>query len=302
MEKITCYLCGADNYAVLFPGNVEETNLTAEHLTARKGNITKEVSYRWVRCSVCGLVYANPAPDMEMLTQLYAKSDQSDYGDETDNIAATYGKYLRKHRELVLNKRRALDVGAGNGFFLRTLLDFGFDSVVGIEPSVIACQNAPSDLRPLLVNKMFNSSDFDSGTFDLVSCFQTIEHVPDPNNLLASIAELLAPDGIVYCVAHNFGSFGVKILGAKHPIINAGHLTLFDDSTISAMFAKYFDVVTVFPVRNKYSVRYWLSLLPLSENLKSGIARYLATFGLDKANLSMSLGNMGVIAKKKANS
>jgi SAM-dependent methyltransferase len=299
MINLACYLCGANDYSVLFPGNSETITLTADHVAARKGNVTKEVSYNWVKCCQCGLVYANPAPSAEVLANVYAASDQSAYGDETKNIAATYGRYLHNFRSSVTNKRNALDIGAGDGFFLRTLLAFGFENVVGIEPSVTACENANDDVRPFLINKMFDENDFAPESFDLISCFQTLEHVPDPNALLANMAHILAPDGVIYCVAHNFGSFGVKVLGAKHPIVNAGHLTLFDKTTITAIFAKYFDVIDVFPVRNKYSILYWLSLVPMSDTLKTKLTALFVHLGIARLNLTMSLGNMGIIAKKR---
>jgi SAM-dependent methyltransferase len=299
MNHIGCYLCGANDYTVLFPGNFNNSELTTDHVTARKGNVTKEISYRWVKCRRCNLVYANPAPDVEMLAQLYATSDQSEYNDETKNIAATYGAYLYKYGNNIANKNLALDIGAGNGFFLRTLLDFGYTKVIGIEPSVKACLNAPDDVRPFLLNKMFSEEYFAPESLDFISCFQTLEHVPDPNALLVSISRLLAPEGIIYCIAHNFGSLGVRIFGEKHPIVNAGHLTLFDDKTIAAMFAKYFDVIAVFPIRNKYSIRYWLSLVPLNEKVKTILVKMCSLVDIDRASLTMSLGNMGIIAKKR---
>lgn len=299
MHTTSCYLCSADNYKVLYPGSDPSIQLSSEHISARQGTINKVFSYSWVRCNNCGLVYANPIPDAENLAYLYAKSDQGNYTDENENLLYTYGKYLDKHASQIRKFGTAVDIGAGNGFFLNKLKSYGYANVIGIEPSATACASASPDIRPLLRNSMFSKNDFKPDSVDFISCFQTLEHIPRPDLLLESFSRILAPEGIIYCVAHDFGTLGVRLLGARHPIVNAGHLTLFDKQTARKMFTRYFDVISIFSISNRYSLQYWLTLLPVSDRIKNLLMRGSHVVGIDKFALSMSLGNMGIIARKR---
>jgi SAM-dependent methyltransferase len=227
-------------------------------------------------------------------------SNQGEYISEDDNLARSYGRYLQKYiGSLRSNRGLAVDVGAGTGFFLPELLKAGFSQVVGIEPSAEAVAMAPANIRSLITCGLFTGDTFPEGTVDFISCFQTLEHIPSPDKLVADFAKALAPGGLVYCIAHDFGSFGVKLAGSRHPIVNAGHLVLFDRKTIRALFEKHFSVIDVFPIVNRYSVRYWLSLVPLPDRIKSAVTAILDRTGLSKVNLSLSMGNMGIIAKKR---
>ena len=67
MKSTKCYLCGMDDTSMLFNGSKPEIELNVNHLAARKGSINKEYSYNWVKCKVCGLVYANPIPEEKTL-------------------------------------------------------------------------------------------------------------------------------------------------------------------------------------------------------------------------------------------
>jgi len=299
MQNTLCTLCYSNDYTVIFPGNSSAINLLPEHVAARKGNINKVFSYNWVRCNKCGLVYANPIPDENILSAIYVASDQGCYSDETVNLSYTYEKYLIAHSGAIENRGIALDVGAGTGFFLRSLKNFGFFTVVGIEPSATTYASAAPDIKPYLRNTMFIENDLTPESFDLISCFQTLEHVISPDQLLAGFSRLLAPKGIIYSVAHNFGSLGVKLLGARHPIVNAGHLTLFDMETIRKMFEKFFDVVDVFPISNRYSLAYWLTLFPFPDKIRKAFLACSRALRIDCLPLTMSLGNMGIIARKR---
>ena len=281
MNENVCYLCGSNDRSTIYCGSNDAFKVREEHLEARKGAITQEFSYNWVRCQKCGLVYATSVPKRKVLERLYAASDQGDYGDEEGNLAFTYGKYLKKYESLITRKNKALDIGAGTGFFLRVLMENGFKSVTGIEPSVSACSAAKDDVKPLLQNRSFDVKNYDPGTFDFISCFQTLEHMNDVNEFMGDLFSLLSPGGILYCVCHNFASLGVKLLGRRHPAINVAHLVLFDRSTLSKMVSQHLEVLATFNVRNRYSLAYLNSLLPI-EVIKLGVDWCLRTLGLSR--------------------
>ena len=301
MLTVKCHLCGTDDYRVVFPGNSRQLTLRAEHIAAREGGITQQYRHNWVRCNRCGLVYVNPAPDPQELEALYRESDQSGYDQEVDNVVYTYSRYLSRYLNLLPDRALALEVGAGDGFFLKAMLDLGFQKVVGFEPSTPSYQKAPPEIRPHIINGPFAEDALAPGSVDLITCFQTLEHLPTPGKTLAGFSRLLRPGGLVMVVAHNFDSLGVRLLGVRHPIVNAGHLALFDPLTLRKIFASHFEVIDVFKIVNRYSLHYWLSLVPVNERLKARMGRAVSSLGLSSLTLALSLGNMAIVARKLGN-
>jgi SAM-dependent methyltransferase len=70
-----------------------------------------------------------------------------------------------------------LDWGGGNGLMARMLIDRGYRSVISYDPFYGDYPPAPDQ------------------TFQLVTCFEVIEHVPDQRGLFAELARRVAPDG-----------------------------------------------------------------------------------------------------------
>jgi SAM-dependent methyltransferase len=75
---------------------------------------------------------------------------------------------------------RVLDYGGGNDTFCATLRGAGFPVAVTFDPFVPEYATAPE------------------GRFDLVTSFETFEHMPDPVAGIAAIAELAAEPGLVF--------------------------------------------------------------------------------------------------------
>ncbi len=95
--------------------------------------------------------------------------------------------------------RRVLDVGSGEGYGAAWLATRA-ESVVGVDIAPDAVDHANSAygtdrLRFRVGDAMaLDAADFSA---DLVVCFETIEHVGDPGRVVAEIARVLAPGGLV---------------------------------------------------------------------------------------------------------
>lgn len=91
--------------------------------------------------------------------------------------------------------RRVLDAASGEGYGTAMLAEAGAESVAGVDISAEAVAAAREryglDYREADVAKL----PFEDGAFDLVVCFETIEHVEAPERVLAELRRVLAPDG-----------------------------------------------------------------------------------------------------------
>ncbi len=138
------------------------------------------------------------------------------------------------HRAMHLPVRtggRLLEVGCGTGDLLAGVRDLGW-TVTGVDfdPAAVAVARR----RGLSVQEGdLASQGFADGSFDAVTMFHLIEHVPDPGALLAECRRVLAPGGRIVVVTPNPRSrghrlFAVSWMGLDPP----RHLHLFPPETL----------------------------------------------------------------------
>ena len=88
-------------------------------------------------------------------------------------------------------KTRILDVGCGDGTFLKHLSGIGFKSLLGIDP-ILERSSEPTDgLR--LSQQELSETD---GEWDVIVFNHSFEHMEQPETVLKNVQRLLAPDGV----------------------------------------------------------------------------------------------------------
>lgn len=119
--------------------------------------------------------------------------------------------------------RRALDVGCGGGLLAEGMARRGA-RVTGIDLAPAALEVArlhsldagiDVDYREVAVEVLAAA---EPGSFDLVTCLEMLEHVPDPAGVLQAIAQLVRPGGDVVCstINRNPKAFALAIVGAEY--------------------------------------------------------------------------------------
>lgn len=250
--------------------------------------------FRLVACHSCDLLFASPAPAAGALAAAYQQADY-DSGDEAAQAARTYIALVRAIGPRLAHASSALDIGAGDGAFLAELLNAGFTDVAGVEPSEAPRLAAPEAIRPLIQPGTFAASAFEGRRFDLVTCFQTIEHVHDPRELCRDVYGLLKPGGAFLLVGHNRRSLSAHLLGRRSPIFDIEHLQLFSPASLHLLLGGAgFTDVSVRPVLNRYPVRYWLRLAPVPAALKTRALRALQG-DLGGFSVTLPAGNLAAL-------
>jgi 2-polyprenyl-6-hydroxyphenyl methylase/3-demethylubiquinone-9 3-methyltransferase len=129
--------------------------------------------------------------------------------------------YIAERAEL--KGAKALDVGCGGGLLSEALARKGA-SVSGIDLAeggiAVARQHAAEagldiDYRQIDAASLAVEQP---GTFDIVTCLELLEHVPDPGALVMACSRLARPGGTVFfsTINRNPKSFVLAILGAEH--------------------------------------------------------------------------------------
>jgi len=202
-----------------------------------------------LECTDCGLVYVTPRLSSEALAEVYGasywKSDNpknrgySDYAKDGPLYLKTFQRRMALVNKWVHGKSRVIDIGCAAGFFIQVMAEHGHD-VLGIEPSAPIAEHAKQAVGAdrILIG------DLDSvpkhciapGTFDLVTMWDVIEHIPDPQQTLHHVRQLLAPGGKLLLETQNVSSHWARMLGRRwHHYKHEEHLYHFTPQTIERL-------------------------------------------------------------------
>jgi 2-polyprenyl-3-methyl-5-hydroxy-6-metoxy-1,4-benzoquinol methylase len=278
----------------LYPQTFKDEDINADVFSARR--VTEHFHYKMVKCSRTGLVFSRDILPDSILEKLYADSKVT-FSEYTDIIRKDYWKPLEKFSDII-RKGAALEIGCSNGFFLEELKKQGFKEVHGCEPGKEAKDIAPDSVKKNIHTGFFTNEVYKDNTFDLICCFQTLDHLSDPLGILSTCYNKLKPGGLIYIIVHNVDGLQAKIFGEKSPIIDVEHIYLFNPKTLSKAVEKAgFKTVKTFPIKNSYPMEYWISHAPLP--FKKQFHSIFKILGLNKIRIPLSLGNMGIVAVKK---
>jgi SAM-dependent methyltransferase len=105
--------------------------------------------------------------------------------------------------------RRVLDAGCGLGYGARMLRRAGAAEVVGVDVAESVVEVASAEAEPGLRFEVgdVGGLDFEDGRFDLVVCFEVIEHVQDQQRVIGELVRVLAADGILVISSPNRASY-----------------------------------------------------------------------------------------------
>jgi SAM-dependent methyltransferase len=290
-----CAICGPGIAAnELYPANFGVDDITPARFSARR--LPDRVHYRMVRCNRCGLVRSDPVLDEATLGHLYAEST-FDYEAETNNLKATYGRYLSRLRRLGGRQESLLEVGCGDGFFLEQALQQGYTRVRGVEPSSAAIAGASPQVRDQIVCDVMRPGLFADGEFDAVCMFQVFDHVPHPEVVLTACRAALRPGGLILCLNHNVESVSAHVMRERSPIIDIEHTYLYSPTTMRRIFkAGGFTVLEQGHVNNTYSIGYVVHLMPMPKRAKDLALGTMSRSRIGRLSVPVPLGNLYLIA------
>jgi SAM-dependent methyltransferase len=148
-----------------------------------------------------------------------------------------------RHLRLERRGERLLDIGCGNGEFVRVARRLGWDAE-GLDPDPVAAAVGGTMGLPITVGCL-PKIDYPDASFAVVTMSHSIEHLHDPVASLREIRRILKPGGIVWIATPNLSSAGRKVFGADWVGLDPPrHLVLFtDDSLISTLYRAGFDQI-----------------------------------------------------------
>jgi len=187
-EHVCCNLCGGDDAQL--------------YHQERIGYFDKILDFAVVRCRRCGLVYTNPRLADHNATYLLAsRSEPQIIERHGRRKSAVYEQALNEIQGLLrqqgLNRQiRLLDLGCGSGHFLAAAKKQGFE-VYGIEPAFVPAEYAKNHFDLPVIRNDILDADLPENSFDVITAWDVIEHVSDPQRMLRQCTRWLKDDGIM---------------------------------------------------------------------------------------------------------
>lgn len=260
------------------------------------------------RCGGCGLTFMWPMP--KETAQVYSADYFSgakdgfgyvDYDEDKSAMADTFISCLETIKEFSPNKGRLLDVGAATGYFLKKAGMLGWETV-GVEISDYAAQKARATGLDVKTGTLENVQ-FEVGSFDAVTMWDVLEHLPNPKNELDKIYRLLKKGGILAINTPDAGSFFAKIMGKRwHLLVPPEHLVYFNPKNLTEVLKQSgFTVLKFNKIGKKFTVQYIIQTLSRWQNISiwNKILKYSNSIGVAKFHIPINLrDNFFIVAKK----
>jgi 2-polyprenyl-3-methyl-5-hydroxy-6-metoxy-1,4-benzoquinol methylase len=194
--KKFCFLCGSNEWIV--------------HLRLD--------SYIILKCRGCGLGHTFPTPADERYTEINTAiytipKRKTIYEAHWKDLINRYNNFLEQIEELQPQPYlKLLDVGCSLGYFLDVARERGFKSY-GVEVSKDTSQYAREKLGLNVFCGTLEVAQFPDKTFDVITLWDVIEHVPDPINLLREVRRIMKDDGLIALQSPNMESVIAQMTG-----------------------------------------------------------------------------------------
>ena len=124
--------------------------------------------------------------DINKLSKIYDKdyyengiaTNKSNYVNYSWDRLEKYFQRTANYIKEVFSPATVLDVGCAKGYLVKALTELNIDAK-GIDPSKYAISEADEDIKDLLQNDIVQAIKYDDNSFDLVTCFDVMEHIPE---------------------------------------------------------------------------------------------------------------------------
>ena len=252
-----CRLCGS-------------TNLSKRGL--KRGKF-RPLDFHFYECRSCSFLFVAPILGPEIYDDRYYRGEGPDplvdYESEYTNYAVTPRNYefldlyrlAKDHFEknpvaLTGELIRWLDFGCGAGGLLKFLRDHKtvrvYDQERKIEASGYDVGSYAEKLSTIDHLKIWDWQELEklpAGHFQIITCIEVVEHLPEPLSVIELLARLLAPDGLLLLTTGNLRSPLAKLLGIGFPYcVPEIHVSYF--TPISLRYA--YDRVGLRPVKVQF--------------------------------------------------
>jgi len=249
------------------------------HFITVKDNSVSSETFELYKDHMLDMLITSPKPADDELGRYY---ESDDYISHTDGKRSLFEKAYQFVKNIALKnklklinslqsqKGELLDIGTGTGDFLMTAKNDGWKTT-GIEPSRKAKEIASNKG----VNFADSTNQLQDHSFDVITMWHVLEHVPNLEEQIVELKRLLKPNGNIIIAVPNFNSYDAKHYGEFWAAYDVPrHLWHFSKTAIKLLFEK--KQLQLFKVLPMKFDAFYVSLL--SEKYKTGKMNFIAAF------------------------
>jgi SAM-dependent methyltransferase len=246
-QPVGCLLCQADDPVGLFEAK--------DRLHGIQGTFT------YVQCRRCGLVYMNPQVVPEDLGSLYPADYEAHGAAEKAGGFAIHRVQQRLRRRpgfdrlsrglvnvkipwpiyrTLTSESRVLDVGCGAGSFLAQVRQDRGCQVYGVDVSGAAARRAKTLHGIEVFEGALPDAPFPESSFDVITAWWSLEHMPDPLATVSRMYRLLKDGGHCFLGLPNFCSINARWFKSRWFHLDPPrHLSIWTPRTATQMLQEY---------------------------------------------------------------
>jgi 2-polyprenyl-3-methyl-5-hydroxy-6-metoxy-1,4-benzoquinol methylase len=177
-----------------------------------------ENGFHAVKCSTCGLIYINPRPPLNAITEAVRTGVHSEEMLNLNVVARRIPSKITHYKKIIaemffdiLTKNkpiRWLDVGAGYGEIVEAISEIApvGSHIEGVEPMKVKVGKAIS--RGLLIREGYLADI--NGKYEFLSIINVFSHIPDFRSFLQDIKRVMLPKAEILIETGNAADVGVR--------------------------------------------------------------------------------------------
>ena len=268
-------------------------------LTVKDHSVSGE-TFELIQNKEFGFLETTPQPSKEKLPRYYQSEDYISHTDSKRNLFEKAYHLIRvislKQKLKLINSfkpenKNLLDIGCGTGDFLNKALKNNW-VVSGIEPNLQArtIANKKTNNSVFKIEKLL---EFEENSFDVITLWHVLEHLPNLEDHFSVFKKLLKSNGVLIIAVPNYKSFDAKYykeFWAAYDVPR--HLWHFNKTAISKLVSKF--SMQVLKIKPMWFDAFYVSLL--SEKYKT------RKMNLVKGFFIGTLSNFKALSSKEASS
>ena len=216
------------------------------NIGARVVESSEQSDYRVLRCLACSFTFVWPQPEQIKLAENYSAEYYEPWiGKQSRARQGMWKKRLSLLDSFAGRKGSLLDAGCGEGSFLTAAKKEGWQ-VTGTEISAFACEKAEQTGIKAWRGQL-QELGLKEKSFDAITAWHVLEHVPEPMAFLKEARRLVREDGVFILAVPNLDCLPLRwayrlFKGKRLVLFDPGnrelHLSFFSKQTITLALAR----------------------------------------------------------------
>lgn len=261
------------------------------HIICTDHSVSGE-SFALVKCAKCELVFTNPRPNRKNLPSYYKSEDYISHTNQANSLINWAYKIVRsvtlRNKFHLINEKiqtgKLLDFGCGTGHFINYCERHSWNAT-GLEPDDSARAITQTNLKGTVYKELEEIKD----SFDIITAWHVIEHVPHLNETIKQLSKRLNKNGFLFIAVPNCNSYDAvhyKENWAGYDVPR--HLYHFTQTSFKSTIGKLkLKLVETLPM--KFDA-YYVSLL--SEKYATGKSSFLKAFQIGRQSNKVAKQNL----------